>query len=291
MQHKIAAVWLAVWILLLTPMTAFAHSFDVDRVGSVSLSLMGTDGRTPIAGAGLSLYYVASLTSNSENNLCYTFTEAFAACGAALDDPALAVKMDVFVGEGVAPVTSVVTDPEGRAVFANLPLGLYLVKQTAAAPGGELCTSFLVTVPNREADEYVFDVNASPKTEVAKLTSVTVKKVWNTDDSTPIADSVSVRLLRDGVAVKTATLNRENNWQVTFRDMPASDAYSIQEVNIPQGFTATYVQSGDVFTVVNSASLIQTGQLIWPIPVLALSGLLLIAVGVTLLRKTEDDNA
>ena len=74
-------------------------------------------------------------------------------------------------------------------------------------------------------------------------------------------------------------------------DMPESDVYSIVEVNVPKGFTATYSQSGYVFTVTNSASLIQTGQLIWPIPVLALAGLCLIAVGCIVLRKTRNENA
>ena len=73
--------------------------------------------------------------------------------------------------------------------------------------------------------------------------------------------------------------------------MPESDAYSIIEVDVPKGFTATYSQSGYVFTVTNTASLAQTGQLIWPIPVLAMAGLCLIAVGIVVLRKTRNNNA
>ena len=83
----------------------------------------------------------------------------------------------------------------------------------------------------------------------------------------------------------------KNNWQITYPDMPESDMYSIVEVNIPKGFTATYSQSGYVFTVTNSASLIQTGQLTWPIPLLAMTGLCLIAVGTTVLRKSRNNNA
>ena len=40
--------------------------------------------------------------------------------------------------------------------------------------------------------------------------------------------------------------------------MPESDAYSIKEVDIPKGFAATYKQSGYVFTVTNTATLVQT---------------------------------
>jgi hypothetical protein len=147
-----------------------------------------------------------------------------------------------------------------------------------------------VTVPNYSTEGYVYNVNASPKTDIARHTSITIKKVWNTDASTKAADSVTVQLLQDGSVVDTATLNSKNNWQVTYTDMPKSDAYSILEVNVPKGFTATYSQNGYVFTVTNSASLIQTGQLIWPIPVLAMTGIFLITIGTIILQKSRNGN-
>ena len=91
--------------------------------------------------------------------------------------------------------------------------------------------------------------------------------------------------------VETATLSAQNKWQVTYSDMPESDAYSIVEVNVPKGFTATYSKSGYVFTVTNTASLAQTGQLIWPIPVLALAGMFLLLMGFAILRKTGKRDA
>jgi N-acetyl-beta-hexosaminidase len=149
----------------------------------------------------------------------------------------------------------------------------------------------MVTVPGRSADGYVYEVNASPKTEVARLTSITIKKVWNTDTSTEAADRVTVQLLQNGNVVQTAILNAQNNWQVTYTGMPESDAYSIKEINVPKGFTATYQQKGYVFTVTNTSTLIQTGQLIWPIPVLAVGGMVFLAVGIMLLQKKRKINA
>ena len=86
-------------------------------------------------------------------------------------------------------------------------------------------------------------------------------------------------------------LYAQNNWQVTYTDMPESDAYSVKEVDVPKGFTATYKQNGYIFTVTNTSTLIQTGQLIWPIPVLAVGGMLFIAVGIMLLQKKRKTNA
>lgn len=290
MRHKFISVCLIVWILFLMPMTAFAQSFEDDRLGSISITLKGQDGRTPIINAELSLYYVASVELNTNNNLSYIFTDMFKDCGTDLDDPSLSAKLDVFVKEHSVSATKMITDTRGNAVFTNLPLGLYFIKQTSAVAGYAPCTPFLVTVPNHSTEGYVYDANASPKTDIARLTSIAIKKVWNTDASTKAADSVTVQLLRDGVVVDTATLNSKNNWQVTYTDMPESDAYSILEVNVPKGFTATYSQNGYVFTVTNSASLIQTGQLIWPIPVLAMTGLFLITIGTIILRKSRNSN-
>lgn len=290
MGRKLIAVFLTVLVLLVMPMTAFAQDLDFDRVGSLAVTLMDREGKTPIAGAELSLYYVATVNVNSKNNLSYTFTGDFENCGFALDDPALSVKLDAFVKAQPVSTEKLETDTLGKVTFTNLPLGLYFVKQTGSVAGYAPCTSFLVTIPNLNADGYVYDVDASPKTDIAKLTDITIRKVWNTDASAKAADSVTVHLLKDGVVVEIATLSQQNNWQVAYKDMPESDAYSIKETDVPKGFTATYSQEGYVFTVTNTATLAQTGQLIWPIPMLAVSGILFIAVGLMLLQKKRETN-
>lgn len=291
MGRKLAAVFLVMLVLFVIPGTAFAQEPDWDRSGSISVTLMDRDGKTPIPGVELSLYYVATLSLNNRNHLSYTFTQAFRSCGCALEDPALSITLDAFVKEHSVSAQALVTDADGTATFTNLPLGLYFVQQTRPVAGYAPCTPFLVTLPGQSADGYVYDVNASPKTDIARLTDITVRKVWNTDASAKAADSVTIQLLKDGTVVATALLNAQNQWQITFTDLPESDAYSIVEVDIPKGFTATYSQSGNVFTVTNSASLIQTGQLIWPIPVLAIAGLCLIVLGTLVLRKLRNPHA
>ena len=55
MRRKFISSILIVWILFMMPMTAFAQSFDAERLGTVSVTLMDQDGKTPIVGAELSL--------------------------------------------------------------------------------------------------------------------------------------------------------------------------------------------------------------------------------------------
>lgn len=285
MRNKTISFCLVVVLLTALPITAYAQDLDFNQKGSIRVALVEKNGNTPIAGAELSVYHVATVALNSKGNLSYNYTEPFEACGAEIDDPGLSAKLEQFLNTQAVTATKAVTDSLGTANCTGLPLGLYFVKQTNTVEGFAPCKPFLVTVPLLSDGVYHYDVEATPKTEVAKLTSITIKKVWNTDETSKIPDSVTVQLLRNGTIVKTATLNAQNQWQATFPDMPESDDYSVQEINIPQGFTVTYAQNGYSYTVTNTAALIQTGQLTWPIPVLAFIGVVLLIVGTVILRK------
>lgn len=291
MGHKIITVCLTVLLFVASVITVSAEEFDPGKTGSISVTLAEQYEKTPIAGAELSVYYIATVGINTDKKLNYVYTEEFANTGIEIDDPELAIKLDAYLSENEVTAIKLRTDANGTAGCTDLPLGLYFVRQTNAVEGFVPCTPFLVTVPMESTDGYVYAVNASPKTEVAKLTSITIKKVWNTDASAKASDSVTVQLLRNGKVVETATLGENNNWQVTYTNLPESDAYSIKEVDVPKGFTATYKQNAYVFTVTNTSTLIQTGQLIWPIPVLVLVGVLLIAVGSVLLQKKRKQDA
>ena len=291
MSRKIIIFCLTIFLVLTCSYTVFAEEYNPDLTGSISVTLTDKKQNEAIVGAELSVYYVATVLLDDDGNLMYDYTDDFKQFDTAIDDTELATKLDAFVSQHNVPSTKITTNIDGTALCNGLPLGLYFIKQTGAVEGFAPCTPFLVTVPNEKDGEYLYKVNASPKTEVARLVSITIKKVWNTDKSTEAAESVTVQLLKNGSVVKTAILNAQNNWQITYADMPESDTYSIKEVNIPKGFTATYKQEDYVFTVTNTSTLIQTGQLIWPIPVLAGGGMILIAVGIVLLQKKRNTNA
>lgn len=291
MSRKIITFCVTIFILLTCSFTAFAKGFDPDQTGSISVTLTEQKQNAPIVGAELSVYYVATVVMDDDGDLIYDLTGEFKKLNVLLNDANLTSKLDAFVSQHTVPSIKITTNTEGTALCSELPLGLYFVKQTGAVEGFSTCTPFIATVPNERDGKYVYEVNATPKTEVTRLTSVTIKKVWNTDASTKTADSVKVQLLQNGNVIKTATLNAQNNWQITYDGMPESDAYSIKEINVPKGFTATYSKTGYVFTVTNTSTLPQTGQVIWPIPVLAVGGMLLIALGIMLLRKKRKTNA
>lgn len=285
MRRKFITILIATLLLLGCIASVSAETFDPEKTCSIAVTLVDPVDHTPMVGAELRLYYIATVDITEDDQLFYACTATFAKADIALDDPDLIAKLEAYITSHTVPVEKQRTDETGNATWKNLPLGLYLIRQVGTVEGFAPCDAFLVTVPMKTQDGFLYEVNASPKTEVAKLTSITVRKVWNTDASTKISDSVTVQLLRDGVVIETVTLSEENDWQVTFTDLPGSDAYTIREVDVPPGFTATYQQNAYTFTVTNTSTLIQTGQLIWPIPVLAFVGVLLIAAGCMLLQK------
>lgn len=291
MVRKLILICVSLLLIFTCCDTAFAEDFDRNKRGSISVTLTEQKQNEPIVGAELSVYHIANVTINWEGNLIYEYTKDFKKMNVAMEDAELVAKMDAYILHHNIPSVKIVTDAEGTAVCNDLPLGLYFMKQTGTVEGFAPCTPFLVTVPSKDGDSYVYDVNASPKTEVERLTTITIKKVWNTDASVKVTDSVTIQLLKNGNVVKTVTLNEQNGWQMNCSDMPESDAYSIKEVNVPKGFTATYKQNGYTFTVTNTSTLIQTGQLTWPIPILAVSGMLLLMVGIMLVQKKGKSNA
>jgi len=123
---------------------------------------------------------------------------------------------------------------------------------------------------------------------------LTVKKLWKGDEEIikNRPDSVRVTLFNGKEAVETVVLGDWNDWQYTWEDLASDGDWSVIEVNIPGGYTPSYKVNGDVVTITNTATLIQTGQLNWPILVLSGLGVLLMLAGaMMMLKKREKGHA
>lgn len=168
-----------------------------------------------------------------------------------LGDSSLAGRLLDYLAPGSEGTVQAV-DNDGNAVFEDLELGLYLVAQTKASAGYKAVNPFLVSLPLAEDGQWLYDVDASPK--VGAYTPETPE----TPDtpSTPVSpDSPSTPATPDSP------------------DAP-------NEPSTPAD-TDTPAQPGRPA----NPALPKTGQLNWPVPVMAVSGLLLFAFGWTLDRR------
>ncbi len=267
------------------------NAIDWQREGSVLVTLR--DGDTALPGVGITLFKVADAVSR-DGDLDFEFTEAFAdfngVPGELQDGETVGRLADYAAGNNIVGET-LLTDGTGSVCFERLSLGLYIVVQSGKAEGYLDCSPFLVSIPSEKDNELVYDVDATPKTDIVRSVDITVKKVWN-DDGNGRPESVTVQLRRGNTVVDTVTLNEGNGWSHTWTGQPKRDDWSVKEVNVPKGYIVTYQENEFAYTVTNTATLSQTGLLSWPIPVLAGAGLLLFAVGwVLYFRRKRDDRA
>lgn len=265
------------------------HIVDFNRKGKFEVTLKDFDETNRIEGAEISLYHVASVTSEN-NRLVYEFTDDFTECDADLGDltnETLTDDIKQCITENVEAVQVKTTDENGVVVFNDLELGLYFVKQTNKVLGYSIIDPFLINLPKEEDNKWTYEIKAEPKTDIIRLMDVIVEKKWDIQNSKSTPESVIIELLKGNEVVDTVVLNDENNWTHTWIQIEESDEYSVKEKVVPEGYTVTYRQEGNKFIVTNIRTLVDTGQnyLIWFI--LGSLGLMLVIFGVIYDKKSK----
>lgn len=256
------------------------HIIDFNKKGKITIALNESIDSTPIEGAEITIYKVATATSEN-NNLVFKYIDSIKNCDgdlSNLSDISLTSKIDKCI-ENIDLTPQInLTNELGIVEFNNLDLGLYLVKQTNKVEGYSNIDSFLVTIPKAIDNKWTYEINANPKTDIIRLMDITVEKKWDmVNNNTP--NKVTIQLLKKDEIIDTIILNKENNWTYTWKQIEASDEYSVKEINIPAGYTDTYRQVENKFIVTNTKTLVQTGQNIFLIELLSVTGLIFITIG------------
>ncbi len=239
---------------------------DLSREGSISFTL-GADavaGRTDGA-VTFRLYRVADVTrtagtGGAADTFQYALTADFAGSGVvlgSLTDEGLADALAGFAGDsGAVPMSEQRPDGDGRVAFSDLQVGLYLVAQEGELNGYYPVEPFVVSVPLEDAGDggWIYDVDARPK--------LALRAVPPDPPPEPPVDPVDPP---DPPATE----------QPTEQPTPPATEPPVEPTPPPGA----------------DDGLIQTGQLNWPIPVLAVAGILLFAAGWVLFfgKEKRDD--
>jgi hypothetical protein len=154
-----------------------------------------------------------------------------------------------------------------------------------------------------------------------------VTKVWNdTGYEGKRPSSIQIGLFRDGTLNQTVTLDSNNKWSYAWADLDQNYVWTVTEMKIPSGYTATVKNSGSAYTITNTYTAggitppnneteipeggvpttggipttptsatgthaPQTGLVQWPIPVLLSAGGLLFVAGVVSGRKKRHEDS
>ena len=264
-RKRLAAIVLAAMAVLTLASTAMAAGTapDLDRAVSIAITPRETgESQTVIQGVAFKLYRVAELAAG-DGEIRYALTEDFADSGVEIGDltaGGLADHLAAYAaGKGMA-VLSGVQAADGGTLFSGLSAGLYLAVQAGEAGGYYTAEPFLISAPmaGQNGTDWLYEIEASPKIEKKdpdapnpSQTQLTVKKVWE-DSGTGRPDSVTISLLRDGIAYDTMELNAGNGWSHTWTGLDAGHRWSVAEVEAPEGYTVRYTGSGTIFTVINT---------------------------------------
>lgn len=159
------------------------------------------------------------------------------------------------------------------------------------------------------------------------LIQVILLKRWRNDSGLDVRpDDVTFYLYENGKIYDTVTLTEEYAWAYRWENLDGASTWAITEGELPDGYECVYQgMEGDrytkIFTFHNiytgesqlgggdsvgvgggsavagegyetdvEGALTQTGALIWPIPVLGFTGMILIAFGL-MLRKDRDEKS
>lgn len=161
---QIFSLFLALSLLCTASVTAYAHEVpDGSRKGTVTVEMV-YDGEA-VTGGTLTAYRVGQI-QESDGNYAFAKTDAMAAFAGSYADitsAELAESVAAFVEENKVPAYSTAKNQNGKAVFADWELGLYLIVQTEASEGYEPIKPFLVSVPMNEDGHYVYEITAEGK--------------------------------------------------------------------------------------------------------------------------------
>lgn len=271
-----AALLLGLVLLAACALPAFATSANIKltdghgnpNTGSIHVNLYDSTNNKALSGGELTVYRVAEV-QRKNGNLSFEYCGDFDGCAIELGDltdSTLAGQLQEYLSDNAEGTVREV-DANGNVNFDDLELGLYLVVQTKASKGYKPVNSFLVSLPMAEDGEWNYEVDASPKVGAYTPEPETPPSPPDKPDEPDTPDTPE----NPG--------NPDNPVSPGNPDNPV--APGTPDNPVAPGSPDNPVLPGHP----DHPVLPQTGQLNWPIPMMAVSGMLLFAYGWVADRK------
>lgn len=274
---------------------------DEKKEASLTIEFIDVD-NNPLPNATFKVYKVASVKGTGEFTTSFKFNKSNISYDHEKTeewDEELENLLDYIKEENFSYDFLLTTDENGIATKSNIEKGLYLISSEPYVVGAKTYTpqSFLISVPNMTVqDEWEYDVKIFPKyaydVDMTKIVDKKVIKVWNDKGKEKYRPkSITVQLFKDDELYEEVILNADNNWEHTWNDLDDTYKWEVKEVNISDDYYANIKYDNQVFTITNTYNfkLPDTGLLWWPVPILLGAGLILIAVGI-IIRRKKDNN-
>ena len=250
-------------IVSLLGLLSFAISPAQAASASITVQMKDTSGNV-VAGGQLQVYKVAEVKDGK-----YQYTAAFAKMDADISAKTQSTVMTESFAQSLAAYaaanevsgqTSQISS-SGEAVLDADDQAVYLVTQTTAASGYEKIKPFTLVLPYVQDGQSMSQIIAKPKLE-----KITPSKP--TTPSTP-----STRSVPNSASSSSVSSGKKVDTKPQTPNTPVVTSSTSRRQNVP--------------TLPQSPRLPQTGQLNWPIPLLALLGMALFIWGWAQERKRQ----
>ena len=278
----------------------------------------GSTETIPLEGGRISLYRIARIRTDSRGNQTLSMHHPFykdrrLSWTNIEKEEDLLKKLPVrYLLEDIekwdvdATAVSELSDKDGKISFTNLKSGLYLVKLKNAEAVDCAMQEFLLTLPVEVDGVYDYDCklqDVKPKTVITDaLVDIKVIKVWKGDVEKAPAEkkddkdkdkhkpvvrpqSITIQLLNGSQISDEIVISKKDNWSCVFKNKPAGGDWKVQEKKLDHYQADVgrmkWVDDHYEVTIINTAegSLVQTGELNWPVPYLVIAGVLLMLGG------------
>jgi len=177
MRKRIISLFAVLILLYSVCITAFAHDVpDITRKGSIQITMR--HGQELLPGGSITLFRVGEVCENN-GDFGFSLTGDFKNSQLSLEDIKTAVVAETFekyANENDLRGSTKEIGQDGKVIFDDLELGLYLLVQYDAAEGYNCMNSFLISVPGLEDGQYVYDVDGSPKMSALEKKPVEVEQ-------------------------------------------------------------------------------------------------------------------
>lgn len=310
-SYRIANFILIAALLLSGAVTAHAASTTeasekVQLRSDCTLDVTYSSEGMVFAGQDIKLWHIADITEDAQYALAGSFRSypiQVTGTSSQSEWDEMTITLNSYIlADGIAADKTAKTDARGKVVFDNLTAGIYLVSSVRTEQDGKyyVFESFLAAVPGVDSEgQWVYSVSARPKMSVhtpakGEVTYKAVKAWRDGGQDRPVSVSVEVR--RDGQLQQTVTLSAENNWMYTWKAVDDGSVWTVNEVNVPAGYTVGIQRSGDTFSITNTkpetpaGNHPQTGDttnMTLYVLLMAASGLALLVVGIVLRKKSR----
>lgn len=278
-----------------------------------------------LVGVNFELYQVADLAGNGEFRVTDRFPDFEDSVKNITDPRKLAAELKYYVLEkGLMPDATCTTDQDGIARLPQsgetLEKGLYLVLGRRHVQNGYIyeMNPMLVSFPRYDETTKKFSNQCHikpkyeqiPEPEDGKINRK-VLKIWLDKGYESLRPAqIVVKLMKNREVYDTVILNQDNNWSYTWEGLSASEEWYVLEEQV-EYYRPSVTLEGITFKLTNEINppselptepsepssepttpppvtppnLPQTGQLWWPVPILLLSGILFVVIGIV--RRKE----